>query len=507
VKKCTRLMTYSVFMLFSTLSAGSYAAEKTITTDIVVVGGGSTGLSAALTAAEGGAKVVLLEKNPYLGGSSNFAEGLFAVESEYQRATSHGLTKDEAFEHIIEFNHYKVNAPLIRDFVNNSADNIAWLNERGVDFELIQISPTEPRVWHIIKEKKPFVHGGALISSLQQKAKKLGVQILLRTPAKKLIYSDNKVTGVEAVDHKGNKITLSAKAVVIATGGFGNSKEKIAKWTDYNPETFLPALPLNKTGDGIQMAKDVGADTEGETLMPFLGARGKGIIPLQGINTMTWQPTNLWVNSSGKRFANEAVAFSFAQAANAVGREHGDMGWAIFDDAAVDYAAQAGVDNGVGVIVPVTTKLTGLRTEINNALAVNSDGFKTGKSIEALAKQIGVPVDVLKKTYSNYNTYAENGYDPEFVKEHRWLKPLNQGSLYAVKMMPYHFTSIGGLSVNTKMQVLGSDNKPISGLYAGGCDIGGLYGDTYTLWASGHAYGFAVYSGRVAGASALKAAK
>ncbi|WP_299789541.1 FAD-dependent oxidoreductase [uncultured Shewanella sp.] len=500
-------MTYTVFMLFSTLSAGTYAADKLINTDIVVVGGGSTGLSAALTAAEGGANVVVLEKNPYLGGSSNFAEGLFAVESEYQRATSYGLTKDEAFEHIVEFNHYKLNAPLIRDFVNNSADNIDWLNKRGVDFKLIQISPTEPRVWHIIKEKDQFVHGGVLISTLQQKAKKLGVRFMLRTPAKSLIYKDHKVTGVEAVDHKGNKITLNAKAVVIATGGFGNSKEKIAKWTEYNPETFLPALPLNKTGDGIQMAKDVGADTEGETLMPFLGARGKGIIPLQGINTMTWQPNNLWVNSSGERFTNEAVAFSFAQAANAVGREYGDMAWAIFDDASVDHAALKGVDNGVGVIVPVTTKLTGLRDEIKNALAVNSDGFKTASSIEALATEIGVPVDALKKTYDNYNSYAENHYDPEFVKEHRWLTPLNQGQLYAVKMMPYHFTSIGGLSVNTQMEVLGHDNKAISGLYAGGCDVGGLYGDTYTLWASGHAYAFAVYSGRMAGESALKALK
>ncbi len=507
MKKCTRLMTYSVFMLFSTLSAGAYAAEKTITTDIVVVGGGSTGLSAALTAAEGGAKVVLLEKNPYLGGSSNFAEGLFAVESEYQRATSHGLTKDEAFEHIIEFNHYKVNAPLIRDFVNNSADNIAWLNERGIDFELIQISPTEPRVWHIIEEKKPFVHGGALISALQQKAKKLGVQILLRTPAKKLIYSDSKVTGVEAIDHKGNKITLNAKAVVIATGGFGNSKEKIAKWTEYDPETFLPALPLNKTGDGIQMAKDVGAKTEGEGLMVYLGARGTGIIPMQGINAMTWQPTNLWVNSSGERFTNEAVAFSFGQAANSVGRQHGNMAWAIFDDASVDYAAQKGIDQGIGVIIPTTTKLTGLRDEINNALAVNSDGVKTAESIEALAKQIDVPMDTLIKSYHDYNAYSKNGYDPQFVKDHKWLRPLNHGNLYAIKMMPNHFASIGGLNINTKMQVLGHDNQPISGLYAGGLEVGGLYGDTYTLWASGHAYGFSIHSGRTAGASILKAIK
>ncbi|ABV37338.1 putative flavoprotein subunit of a reductase [Shewanella sediminis HAW-EB3] len=507
MKKRTRFMTFTLAMLMSTLSAGTYATEKTITTDVVVVGGGSTGLTAALTAAEGGAKVIVLEKNPYLGGSSNFAEGLFAVESEYQRAASYGLTKDEAFKHIIEFNHNKIDNTIIRNYVNKAADNIDWLNEQGVDFRLIQISPEEPRVWHIIEDKKPYIHGGALITTLQQKAKKLGVQFLLRTPAKKLIYSNNRVTGVEAVDHKGNKIVLKAKAVVIATGGFGNSKEKIAKWTNYNPETFLPALPLNKTGDGIQMAKDVGAKTEGEGLMVYLGARGTGIIPMQGINAMTWQPTNLWVNSSGERFTNEAVAFSFGQAANSVGRQHGNMAWAIFDDASVDYAAQKGIDQGIGVIIPTTTKLTGLRDEINNALAVNSDGVKTAESIEALAKQIDVPMDTLIKSYHDYNAYSKNGYDPQFVKDHKWLRPLNHGNLYAIKMMPNHFASIGGLNINTKMQVLGHDNQPISGLYAGGLEVGGLYGDTYTLWASGHAYGFSIHSGRTAGASILKAIK
>nr|WP_283102881.1 FAD-dependent oxidoreductase [Shewanella abyssi] len=489
------------------MSTCSYAADKIISTDVVVVGGGSTGLSAALTAAQGGASVVVLEKNPYLGGSSAFAEGLFAVESEYQRAASHGLTKDEAFKHIIEFNHNKIDNSLIRNYVNKSADNIAWLNEQGIDFRLIQISPEEPRVWHIIEDREHFIHGGALITALQQKAKKAGVKFLLRTPAKKLIYSDNKVTGVEAEDHKGNKIVIKAEAVVIATGGFGNSKKKIAEWTEYNPETFLPALPLNKTGDGIQMAKDIGAKTEGEGLMVYLAARGAGIIPMQGINAMSWQPTNLWVNNSGERFTNEAVAFSFGKAANSVGRQHGNMAWAIFDDASVDYATHKGIDQGIGVIVPTTTKLTGLRTEIDNALAVNSDGVKTASSIEALAKEIGVPVDTLKKNFNDYNSYSENGYDAQFVKDHKWLRPLNHGNLYAIKIMPNHFTSIGGLNINTKMQVLNQDNQPITGLYAGGVEVGGLYGDTYTLWASGHAYGFAIHSGRTAGTSILKEIK
>lgn len=505
MRNCCRVLWVTLLFILAAQSGSACAADRKITTDIVVIGGGSTGMAAALTGAQGGAKVVVLEKNPYLGGSSNFAEGLFAVESELQRAKSYGLTRDEAFKHMTEFGHYKIDVPLIRQFVNESAANIEWLRKQGVEFDAIQISPTEPMVWHVIKEKGHFIHGGALITTLQKKAKDLGVTFMLRTPARKLIYSGNRVTGVEAVDHKGNRVIVEAKAVIIATGGFGNSKEKIAQWTKYNPEYFKPTLPLNKTGDGIQMAKDVGADTEGENLMLHVGTEGKGIIRMGGIYTMASQPSNLWVNKYGERFVDEAIAFSFAQAANSVARQRGHFAWSIFDDAAVDYATDMGVDHGIGVILPTTTRMKNLREEIRNAVAANSENFKAADSIEELPRQIGVPADALRKTYGDYNKYAENHYDQQFAKEQRWLKPINKGKIYAVKLMVYHFTSIGGIRVNRDMAVIDNNDRPIAGLYAGGVDIGGLYGDTYTLWASGHAYGWSVYSGRTAAASALKA--
>jgi len=502
----SKIVRLALIVVTIAISGNAYAAERKFSTDVVVIGGGSTGMSAAVTAAEGGAKVIVLEKNPYLGGGSNFAEGPFAVESELQRAKSYHLTKDEAFKHIMEFGHYKTDGRLLRQFVNDSGENMAWLQAHGVQLDPIHISVTEPMVWHVIQNRGHIIHGSALVTALQLKAKELGVSFMLRTPAKKLMYSGNRVTGVEAVDHKGNKVIVSAKSVIIATGGFGNSKEKIKEWTKFDPEAFKPTLPLNKTGDGIQMAKDVGADTEGENLMLHLGTEGTGIIPLGGIWTMTWQP-NLWVNKYGERFVDEAVAFSFAQAGNAVARQRGYYAWSIFDDSAVDFAVEKGVDNGVGVIVPVTAKLKNLREEIKNAVAANSESFKAADSIEELSRQIGVPAEALAKSYANYNQFAENHYDKQFAKEHRWLKPINKGKLYAVKLLPYHFVSIGGIRVNESMAVIDKNDRPISGLYAGGCDIGGLYGDTYTLWASGHAYGWAVYSGRMAAVNALKTFK
>lgn len=502
-----KLCSLALVALLTTLSQTCLAADRTFSTDIAVIGGGSSGLSAALAGAQAGAKVIVLEKNPYMGGSSNFAEGLFAVESDYQKAKSYGLSKDEAFKHIMEFAHYKNSAPIIRNFVNASADNINWLHDQGIDFEAIQISPNEPMTWHIIKNREHFVHGSALVTALQHKAAELGVTFLTRTPAEKLIYEGDTVTGVEAIDHKGNTVIIKAKAVIVATGGFGNSKEKIKKWTKYNPDYFKPTLPLNKTGDGIQMAKDVGATTEGEELMLHIGTDGKGIIPLGGIYTMTWQPTNMWVNSEGKRFVDEMVTFSFTMAGTSVGRQNGHYAWAIFDEGRVNYAVEEGVDNGVGVIVKVATKLTSLPTEIKNALAAGSESLKAADTIEGLAKEIGVPVSTLKQTYNDYNRYAENHYDVAFAKEHRWMQPLTTGKLYAVKVMPYHFVSIGGIRINTEMEAIDENDQPVAGLYAVGCDVGGLYGDTYTLWASGHAFGFATYSGRLAGMNAAAAIK
>jgi fumarate reductase flavoprotein subunit len=485
-------------------ATGAVAAERRYVADVAVVGGGSTGLAAAVVAAEGGAKVVLLEKNPYLGGGSNFAEGLFAVESELQRAKAYGLTKEEAFRHIMEFGHYKTDAPLLRQFVEGSAANIEWLRDHGVEMEAIHISPTEPMVWHVIRNRGQYVHGGALVTALQEKLKERGGVILLRTPGKKLIRTGNRVTGVEATDHKGNRVIVDAGAVIIGTGGFGNSKEKIAKWTKFDPERFKPTLPLNKTGDGIRMAVDAGADHEGENLMLHLGTEGKGIIPLGHIYAMTWEP-NLWVNKSGERFTNEDVVFSFPMAANTVARQRGHFAWSIFDDGEVEYVMTRGVKQGIGVIIPVMTKLANLKEEIRNAVASDSDAFKAGDSIEELAKKIDVPAAALKKTFDDYNRYAACGRDAQFFKATRWMRPLTKGKLYAVKLYPYHFTSIGGIRVNRDMAVIDRDDRPIEGLYAGGCDVGGLYSDTYTLWASGHAYGFAVYSGRMAGESALRA--
>lgn len=150
------------------------------------------------------------------------------------------------------------------------------------------------------------------------------------------------------------------------------------------------------------------------------------------------------------------------------------------------------------------TKMSKIDTEIKNALAANSESFKEANSIEQLAKEINVPVKNLEAAYNGYNNAAKTHYDEAFNKDRMWLRALNHGKLYAVKLMPYHFTSVGGLRINPEMEVVNTDDAPIAGLYAGGNDVAGLYSDTYTLWASGHAFGFATYSGRKAAQEAIE---
>ena len=129
----------------------SFAADQNLNTDLIVVGAGSAGLSAAVQGAELGKKVILLEKNPYVGGNSQHAEGLFAVDSEWNRLRGDPLTRQEAYRQFIERQNHLVDPYKNKDFVEGSAENIEWLSKHGIEFEVIRETPLKDNTWHIIK--------------------------------------------------------------------------------------------------------------------------------------------------------------------------------------------------------------------------------------------------------------------------------------------------------------------------------------------------------------------
>lgn len=490
--------------VFVALSSTSLAAEISKNADVVVVGGGAAGLPAAVQAAEKGAKVILVEKNPYLGGGANAAEGLFGVESKWQRGKSIGLTREECFNYLMEHSHYKADPALTKKFVWGSAENLDWLASHGMKFEPIQMTPYDAPTWHVVGEYKGQEHGAAYIKLLADVAKEKGVEILVGTPAKELLKDGNKVVGVKAKDSKGNDVIIHSKATIISTGGFGNSPEKVQKWLGWNPDVFKASVPLNKTGDGIEMAWRAGSEKTPMTLMLHTGVEGKGISFPGAIYCMSWQPFNLWVNNEGERFTNEANAFSFPNAGNAIASQHGSTAWAIWDNNSIDYVQKEGIDNGIGVIVPVLDKLPKLKEEIKTALAAGNSTFVSANSLEELAHKMGVPAANLEKTVAQYNKLAEDGRDTFLGKSHQHLRPISGTTYYAIKLFPFSYTSLGGIKIDKGFRVLDKNNHPIDGLYAAGVDAGGLYGDTYPVWTSGHAFGWSSYSGRHAALQALQ---
>ena len=204
----------------------SAKSEESVSADVVVIGSGAAGMAAGLTAAEGGAKVVVAEKAPHHGGTSNFAQGLFAVESEMQRKSYIGITRDEAFKTAMDYSHWRANPRLVRAIIDKSAETVDWLLKQGVELEgPVTMFFDAPRTWHIIKGKpQAGGRGSAMIRALVTKAKERGVDLLLGTSVKKINKEGNRITGVIA-EKKGKPISISAKAVIIASGGYANNRE------------------------------------------------------------------------------------------------------------------------------------------------------------------------------------------------------------------------------------------------------------------------------------------
>lgn len=496
--------TRMIVALCATMAMSSVlAADRLLEADIVVVGAGAAGMPAAVQAAEKGAKVVVLEKNGFPGGGANAAEGLFAVESQWQRGKSIGLTREEMWKYTMEYSHFKADPEITHRYYWGSAENLDWLAAHGMKFEPIAMTPKDAPTWHVIGEYKGSVHGEAYIKLLMDAAKAAGAQVLLSTPAKSLIVENGRVVGVKAQDKNGDIVTVRARATLIATGGFGNSKEKIRDWLGLDPEIFKASVQFNKTGDGIDMAWKAGAEKTPMTLMLHTGVEGKGINFPGAIYCMSWQPFNLWVNTHGRRFVDETEAFSFPNAGNAIAAQKGHTAWAIWTDETVDYVQKAGIDNGIGVIVPVLDKLPKLRDEIKAALEAGNSTFMSASSLNELAKKIGVPADNLADTVKTYNGYAKTGFDLQMQKSRKYLRPIDGKVFYAIKIFPFHYTSLGGVRIDPEFHALDKNDKPIPGLYVAGVDAGGLWGDTYGVWTSGHAFGWSAYSGRHAALQAL----
>jgi len=476
--------------------------------DLVVIGGGGSGKSAALTAAQGGLTVALLEKLKETGGTSIYAEGTAAFESSEQKARKvpkdagkHFPSREEGFRRYTDYSHQRANPDVVRMQVNNTAETIDIMKTLGIQYTDVDIyaydQPNELYTFH-----RPEGLGARCQELLLRACINAGVDIFTATPARRIIMKNGAVAGVMATDSDGNDMFIACRAVILATGGFGNNPELVEKysWLARTAHFMYKCVPTENNGDGLNMALEVGADTESiGAIMIVPCARAKTLG--SHVGGAGAQPV-LWVNQLGRRFVGEEVALSFANAGYNFAKQPDGKVYAILDAEDVRHLMEEGSDIGQGDFIPYHMKLNRLQAELDQDVV---DGLAwKGDSIEGLARARGFDPAVLGATVAEYNGFCDQGHDPVFFKPAQYLRPVRKAPFYAIDMVPSLLVSDGGIRVNGDLQVTDADYKPIQGLYAVGNDASGLYGDTYNLDVPGTANGFAHASGRVAARHALK---
>lgn len=463
--------------------------------DLAVIGSGFTGMAAAVTAAEGGAKVLVLEKQRSLGGTSNFFSGMFAVETARQRESYITYSRDEAFRNIMEYSHWRANARLVRAIVNESAETIAWLLTHGVEFRPETINmPDAPRTYHPVKGQ-----GAAVIRALTVSAKNEGVDFELGAPVKRIIKERGQIVGVVA-EQDGEEREIAAPTVLIASGGYANDKEWIKKYAGFDLDVnAFPIGNVDKTGDGIRMAFEVGAAEEGLGVLETYAAGpfGEGFVMKGSLEMVSAQP-DLWVDPFGERYCDESIAFYDTSMGNANARYSGGFTYRLFDDSILRILMERGIEKQLGMDNPPGTRPVDFEKELKAAEERGSKEVFAAGSVEGLAQRMGVDGPVLKATVEEYNAFCARGHDGLFGKNPKYLRPLKGPRFYAVKARTLFLGTLGGIKINHRTEVLDKKGKVIPGLYAGGFDAGGMWGDSYCIRvSSGLSAGFAGNSGRI----------
>ena len=476
---------------------------KTYQTDVCVIAGGPSGLASAISAAEKGANVIILEKAAITGGAGNMGMGPFAVESPVQKAAMNPLTLEQAFKIFMDYTHWRVDARLVRDYLVKSASTIEWLQDMGVVFaDAVKYFPTGNATWHRVKPEtgKPGPRGASIMyKRMTERALELGVEILYETPAKHIEMTDGEVTAVLAETLAGEEVRVECIAAVIATGGFGNNSEMIKEITGYDHGTNLFSFQIpGIDGDGLHMAWEVGAAKTYMTIEMSTEAPGVNEAGLPFILFM--QPKNLVLNKKCERFCNEDMLENTTFTANAIDRQPDKYGISILDSNVLSWYAENGLDV-ISNVFDANGKPVSFEKDAREAIKNGAENVFVADSLDELAEQLGVDAGKLKKAVDEYNKGVETKEDL-FFKPAKHLKPITGPVYFATRLKLSGYGSLGGIKINHKAQVISTEDEPIAGLYAAGTDACSIFGDSYVFVLPGNTMGFAVNSGRIAGENA-----
>jgi len=323
------------------------------------------------------------------------------------------------------------------------------------------------------------------------------VRILRRATAKNILMNaKGEVRGIRALSED-KALEILARSVIIATGGYGGNKELLKKYCPLYTDD-IRSMGLPHMGDGIIMAGEIGAAAEGMGIVQMEGPIFQGS---RNGRSICQQPTTIWVNNRGERFADETAAFNHFESVNAVLQQPGKVSYSLFDE-----------QIKLQIIEKINKKLLKFRGLLNRSrdasppdltkdliLEADKGTVKIADSWDAIAEWIGADPRALKSTVDAYNAGCDRGHDEIFVKERRYLVPLRTPPYYAMRCFPVFLTTIGGIKINHHMEVLNHQDDAIPGLYAAGNDTGGWEPNTYNAVLSGSTFGFALNSGRIAG--------
>ena len=493
------------------------AEDSTVEADVVVVGAGGAGMTAAITAAGEGKSVVILESQSMVGGNSVRATGgmnagktVYQDENEFGESAGVEKTLKTAAEKYADnetitalaktvseqwaayqanptgyFDSVElmeldtmiggkgINDPaLVETLCANSADAIDWLDEHGITLHNVSSfgGASVKRIHRPVNDEGKVVSVGSyMIPLLQENCEKAGVKMMLDTTATEILTDANgAAVGVKATGASGETVTVNAKAVVLATGGFGANLDMVVK---YKPELkgFMTTNAPGIQGQGIEMAEAIGAatvDMDQIQIHPTVEANTAALITegLRGDGAVL-------INAEGKRFIDEVGTRDVVSAAEIA--QTGSYSWLVVDQAMVDNSSviQGYIKKGYTV---------------------------TGATYEELAKAMGVDEAALAETMNNWNGYVEAKNDPDFGRT-SFANPLNTAPYYAIKVTAGVHHTMGGLKINPNTEVLNENGEVIPGLFAAGEVTGGVHGANRL---GGNAVADFTVFGRIAGAAA-----
>ena len=452
-----------------TKEAGGEKTYEELETDIVIVGAGGAGMTAAINATQAGKKVILLEKMPYAGGNTTKATGgMNAAETHYQKEQGIEDTVEQFVEDTMKGGHDINDRSLVTVMAEYSAKAIEWLDSIGAPLPKVSFSggATNKRI-HSPEDGSGV--GAYLVTSFLKTMDEMGVEVMYDTKATSLMTLDGTVVGVMAESDSAN-YTIHAKAVILATGGFGNNEDLVVHYKPDLKGTVTTSAP-GVTGDGIIMAEAVGADLvdidqiqlhptveQSTSMLITEGVRGDGAI---------------LVNQEGKRFINELLTRDVVSAGELA--QPGSYAYIIFDQHLRD-------------------GLKAVEKYVSTGITVQGD------TIEELAEQLDIDPATLADTLQKWNQYVADQKDPDFDRTTGMDADLSQAPYYAIKIAPGIHHTMGGVKIDTSARVIDVNGNPIPGLFAAGEVTGGVHGGNRI---GGNAVADIVVFGNIASQSAV----